>query len=403
MTKISNTDEGAFNRKQSEINEKARAMAADYAKQQSQDTSSAQSTVSPNTAESTRTASVPPSDDGQPRKYRPRLQESFWALAATCFLIVLLGAGAFYYAAFKPINQAYAYEQLEEITKSELIRPNSLRQSQNGNTGAINGNRDTSKTSTVNQGNGNNKPGDSSKTAGRPLSSETASYSWDFQGKRETVSLPISRQLLNDYANTRPAFTGDEGAFYEQLLSKLPGDRIIQDLVRQFREIGKSRGYNDDQVVALATSFVQSAISYDRGKSAVINRKGDAKANHPYETLYLKSGVCVDKSLLLADIYRQLGYGSAIFLLPSANHAAVGLAAPNGLDVYNSGYCYVETTNPYKIGQVPASLSGGQAEMTNISQGKANADRLGPATIIMKKPGQVFRQFSLPARFAVKR
>ncbi len=67
---------------------------------------------------------------------------------------------------------------------------------------------------------------------------------------------------------------------------------------------------------------------------------------YPYETLYLGRGVCSDKSVLLAALLRELGFGVALLRFDAECHMAVGIRCPDGYDYLGTGYAFVESTTP---------------------------------------------------------
>jgi len=66
--------------------------------------------------------------------------------------------------------------------------------------------------------------------------------------------------------------------------------------------------------------------------------------------LYTGSGVCSEKTKLLAYLLRGLGYGVSIFRFDEngdfPGHDAIGLACPQQYSYEHTGYCFVETTAP---------------------------------------------------------
>jgi hypothetical protein len=67
---------------------------------------------------------------------------------------------------------------------------------------------------------------------------------------------------------------------------------------------------------------------------------------YPYEVLYYDMGKCDDKSILMAYVLSQMGYGTALFLYYPEHHMALGLKCPKQYSLEGSGYCFVETTSP---------------------------------------------------------
>jgi len=113
----------------------------------------------------------------------------------------------------------------------------------------------------------------------------------------------------------------------------------LADLIRE-----ECREGNPDECVRIATGIVQN-LPYDHAKAAEIAQAGRARLRYPYETLR-RGGICSDKSFLLAYLYRELGYGTAIFSFGNERHMAVGIRCPAPYDFRSSGYCIVETTAP---------------------------------------------------------
>ena len=134
-------------------------------------------------------------------------------------------------------------------------------------------------------------------------------------------------------------------------------------------EIIKNLTRNKDDQARIAISIVQH-IPYDKERELELN-------NHslfPYEVLYNYKGICGDKSLLLALLLRELGFGVAIFEFEKENHRAVGIKCPRQYSYMNSGYCFVETTRPeiityYKSDYVGVGKLTSQPEIIKISDG----------------------------------
>jgi len=150
-----------------------------------------------------------------------------------------------------------------------------------------------------------------------------------------------------------------------KLLERPKEDNTISQIASEFKSIGEKAGLDEDQIVDLAITFVQS-IPYDEVKAEAIksstSTEGDFKLlpKHPYETLYDNRGVCSDKSLLATSLIQELGYGVVIFtydpLLFMTGHMGLGIKCPKEYSSYNSGYCYTEVTDPgWKVGIIPSS------------------------------------------------
>ena len=106
-----------------------------------------------------------------------------------------------------------------------------------------------------------------------------------------------------------------------------------------------------------ALGFVQTAIVYKTDSQVF----GQSEFwTYPVETLYLHSGDCEDKSILLCSIFGALGFDSV--LLDFDGHMAVAVDADgaSGAHYKLSGrpYYYCETTAGFSIGYIPYEYSG---------------------------------------------
>ncbi|HLA22948.1 MAG TPA: hypothetical protein VJZ93_00210 [Candidatus Nanoarchaeia archaeon] len=117
---------------------------------------------------------------------------------------------------------------------------------------------------------------------------------------------------------------------------------------------------NDKDVQAMiAVSLVQNL---EWGFSNETYSFFGQKVNHsryPYEVLYEEKGICGEKSLLLAMILKELGFGTAIFYNNDENHETVGIKCPLMESWHYSGYCFVETSGSAIITDDKLAYSGG--------------------------------------------
>jgi hypothetical protein len=93
-------------------------------------------------------------------------------------------------------------------------------------------------------------------------------------------------------------------------------------------------------------------IPYDYTKLYAAAKTGTTR--YPYQVLYDNAGVCSDKSLLLAYLVRELGYGVVLFSFDAENHMAVGIKSPDQYAYRNSGYAFIESTAP----SIPTDSAG---------------------------------------------
>ncbi|MEM7035691.1 MAG: transglutaminase-like domain-containing protein [Bacteroidota bacterium] len=140
--------------------------------------------------------------------------------------------------------------------------------------------------------------------------------------------------------------------YYKMFLQHRDDEATLRQILDQLRQLGGG----EDEMVERVVAFVQGAISYDYATAHNIDQ---GQIRYPYETLWDGTGVCSDKSMLLAKLLLMLGYGVSIMSFERANHMAVGLKVPREHGQYRTEYAFVESTNYTRIGTVPERYAGG--------------------------------------------
>ncbi len=186
-------------------------------------------------------------------------------------------------------------------------------------------------------------------------------FDFDYQGKRASISLPITAQLRTQFANSPKSFsyTGALPSNWKQdyfkMFLKHDADKMPLATLRE--EIAAHCGASSGDVwVAAVIDFVQSGLEYDH--ATAFNIAG-SKIRYPSETLLDGMGVCMDKTILLAALLQDAGHGLGIFNFDRANHMSLGLLVPDGYGNFGTSYAMVESTAPTPIGQIPARYAGG--------------------------------------------
>ncbi|MFA5643990.1 MAG: transglutaminase-like domain-containing protein [Patescibacteria group bacterium] len=192
-------------------------------------------------------------------------------------------------------------------------------------------------------------------------------FSWKYKNKQYTLDQVLNTNIYNEYKNSSKTFyySGDNppenlrDSYYGIFLTLKSSDDYVEKLLISLKKIADRDGFDDDEFLEFVMSFVQY-IPYDSSKLET------SPQNFPYETLYKNSGICSDKAFLALLMLRKMGYGGAIFDYPNSKHSAVAVAC-SGQSSYNSGYCFIETTNYFPVGVFPGELSGGQARLGDFS------------------------------------
>ena len=193
------------------------------------------------------------------------------------------------------------------------------------------------------------------------IDEKTTILNCDYAGETISTSVKTHSNVSNYYKNLSSKNSYLENANFESFVYSNRNDSTIKNLASDIRSIAESRNLNDDQMLELATCFVQN-IPYDEEKASTVLSNGLISnrylAQFPYETLYENSGICTDKTYLGSALINELGYGTGILLFPDAQHMSLGISAPQGYGDFGTKYVYMEVTNPgFAPGEVPAEVN----------------------------------------------
>jgi hypothetical protein len=181
---------------------------------------------------------------------------------------------------------------------------------------------------------------------------------------------------VNHYLANQPVtrYRQNNKSAIQSLVSNDIQDYYLSGLVQKIQ----AKTDNKDDQARIAISLVQQ-LYYNTTK---LNRQDQGYEvpyqNFPYSTLYSGDGLCLDKSLLLSYLLKELGYGVEINeYTPTdpnkAGHAAVGIRAPGQYSQYTDNalrFAYVETTCPGNIPtSVPANVLSDARDPIPISDG----------------------------------
>lgn len=184
---------------------------------------------------------------------------------------------------------------------------------------------------------------------------------FDFEGEPMKVDVPVDAQLdaqlraaphLYQYTGQLPKDWRKD--YYKMFIANPVDEAAGAYMLDQLRALRP--GITRDSLAELVIAFVQGGISYDWQTYHNID---DSNIRYPYETVFDGTGVCADKSILLAQLLQQLGYGLAVFTFPKANHMALGIRVPRAYGNYNTEYAFVESTSYTAVGLVPDNYVGG--------------------------------------------
>jgi len=142
-------------------------------------------------------------------------------------------------------------------------------------------------------------------------------------------------------------------AYYHAFADDPEQRPAIDDVCVQLRAIKAGAHLGQDQYLELIAKYVQS-IPYDWA----VYKAGTGAQRFPVETLVDCTGLCGDKSVLLADLLSHEGYAVALLDFGPEKHMAVGVLGP-GKGYGSTGYLFLETTSPCYVTDVPTEYTGG--------------------------------------------
>jgi hypothetical protein len=138
-------------------------------------------------------------------------------------------------------------------------------------------------------------------------------YSWDYEGRRWQLTLPLDDELYQTYkSRTR-------NRDYDLFASDPYDDWLIKDIADALYSLSKAYGLEERQIPGLCISFVQS-LNYT---SDLESSGYDQYPRFPYETLYENGGDCEDTAILSVSILQEMGYDAVLLELPE--HMALGI------------------------------------------------------------------------------
>ncbi|WNZ29337.1 MAG: hypothetical protein IAX21_00245 [Candidatus Bathyarchaeota archaeon] len=148
-------------------------------------------------------------------------------------------------------------------------------------------------------------------------------------------------EYLSEIPRTISYFFWETEPTKKDFVMKFLNDDVQMDYLIDLVDEIKSETSSKDDQARIAISLVQQ-IPYDWGGLSSVNSEN----RYPYEVISDEMGVCEEKSRLLVFLLRELGFDTVLFNFESENHMAVGIKCSFQYCFKDTGYCFVETTNP---------------------------------------------------------
>lgn len=180
-------------------------------------------------------------------------------------------------------------------------------------------------------------------SAGSPVS---AGWEFCYAESTVTVEVPVDLATLaaTERIRTRRVFRSSgwlRQRYITSLVARQSREPFIASLAEELDERALALGITDpDSRLEFYVAAVQ-AIPYGEVSSEI---------RLPVEVVSGGSGVCTEKSLLLAELLVNRGYSTVLWVLPTQHHVALGVAT-SGEGYHRSGYAFIETTRPAWIGE----------------------------------------------------
>lgn len=127
---------------------------------------------------------------------------------------------------------------------------------------------------------------------------------------------------------------------------------MIAPLVAAIRNTSDNKTIQARNAAYIVQSIPFDYESYNNKTDPLAGVGFNAKNRYPSEVLSQNTGVGLEKSRLLAGLFDELGFGSAIIDIQNGTymHSAAGIKCAVLKSFQSSGYCFVETTSVHPIG-----------------------------------------------------
>ncbi|PKL65269.1 MAG: hypothetical protein CVV32_04575 [Methanomicrobiales archaeon HGW-Methanomicrobiales-3] len=167
-------------------------------------------------------------------------------------------------------------------------------------------------------------------------------FFFTFDGIGFSVSIPIFPDVKNLLSIENPESLHELSQYYLGFIQNSIQKKYLTCLLEEIRNVAKSQ----DDLARIAISLVQH-IPYDYEKADSLERyHSSRRIRYPYEVISDNRGICSEKSLLLAFLLKESGFGVVLFDFNDENHMALGIQCPEECSLYGCGYGFVETTVP---------------------------------------------------------
>lgn len=183
----------------------------------------------------------------------------------------------------------------------------------------------------------------------------TTTLACNFEGREMEITARCSQNRLKGDRFLSPNTYGlTEPRVIRMAVESARRDLVVRSIAAEARRRRNALGLDDDSFVELLAELVQE-IPY-RGND------GD-RLRLPNVVVMDRGGDCLDKSVVLAALLQECGFGSAVLLFDDEEHAVAGVRSER-MAYGNTPYALIETTSRCYIGQVPYALGPPEGRST---------------------------------------
>jgi hypothetical protein len=173
-----------------------------------------------------------------------------------------------------------------------------------------------------------------------------------YAGRPYALHLEVPEAEVAESARVRtehlfPLPDAVRGRYFKHLLLAASRSGAVRSLADELRIIRLRERLDSDQYLELITRAIQE-IPYGVVSPEFLL---------PAEVLAGRSGVCSEKSVLLAALLTHEGYDTALIILDADGHVAVGVGS-DGPGYLGSRFAFIETTAGMYVGQVKEAYRG---------------------------------------------
>ena len=213
--------------------------------------------------------------------------------------------------------------------------------------------------------------------------------SFRFQSRRQTITFSVPKADYEWSAGrqmvTKPMSGESQATLASRIWAEAAAEQHQQStydaLCAETMRIRVSLGLGDDEYAELICSYVMQ-MPYDDASAA-----NGTRNKYPVETAVQGTGVCADKSLLLAGLLKHESFRVALLEFAAERHMAVGLAVPEP-GYRGLGLAFVESTSQGLVGEVGESYGDGGSIVL----------RSTPRVTVVEPRGKMYRSLQVTQR-----